>query len=453
MSKSKRLGFVILGLVGLVSLGTGCTPPFSVDVSVRGPDGQQLPTTTNADGLMEVSVSLNQKITFLGTDNSGGALDINKLYWQLIAGDAVEVIGTGGTAEWTFENPGTYTVRLGGINWPYPWPAAQFDQIDLVVIIRPGDSPGGNPLPITGGELQVPADTPNPLVVGTSVAVAISQISGGTPPYTFAWLVNDERVNGNGEDGPQFVFVATVAGTFKISVLITDANGQQVRRDLTLIVIALSPPPPPVPTVNLKVNDQDGPLTLTLAEGASSIKVLVAWGSSDATGLTASSDDDFTGPLALEGNRDVWLTAGTHTLRVEAVGAGGTASDEVQVTVNSSTPPPPPPPPPPLMEIISITLSAPHDGVVYRVGETTTFTVTTTRDGSVGVLLQTMSWPGVLQTTNRVATMNYIWPRPVDPTPPVQPEDGACWFWPEDRDNDPYLKFVSVRVLNLGQNP
>ncbi len=97
-----------------------------------------------------------------------------------------------------------------------------------------------------------------------------------------------------------------------------------------------APPPPSVPTVNLSVNN---------GEVSSGSNVTLSWNSTNANSCVASGG--WSGSKSTSGNEIQTNLVVDTTFNLTCSGAGGDASDSVDVTVTGGEEPPPPPPPPP----------------------------------------------------------------------------------------------------------
>lgn len=146
----------------------------------------------------------------------------------------------------------------------------------------------------------------------------------GVAPYVFDWNFGD----GSTASGQSYDKTYSQAGNFDITLLVTDAAGNQASIVRTVTINDVTPPA--APTVNFTVNGGAGPVTITSGQSAT-----LAWTTSDATSCTASGA--WSGGKATSGSEAVSPTS-TSTYTLTCTGPGGDTAKSV--TVNVSTPNP-----------------------------------------------------------------------------------------------------------------
>ncbi|MEM2702757.1 MAG: PKD domain-containing protein, partial [Candidatus Bathyarchaeia archaeon] len=76
------------------------------------------------------------------------------------------------------------------------------------------------------------------ILVGQQVTFT-STVSGGTPPYTYQWFVNNNPVSG--ATSSSFVFTPTAAGTYYVVLKVTDAAGNTAQSDPARVTVSSVP--------------------------------------------------------------------------------------------------------------------------------------------------------------------------------------------------------------------
>ncbi|MEM3153503.1 MAG: PKD domain-containing protein, partial [Candidatus Bathyarchaeia archaeon] len=95
------------------------------------------------------------------------------------------------------------------------------------------------------------------ILVGQQVTFT-STVSGGTPPYTYQWFVNNNPVSG--ATSSSFVFTPTAAGTYYVVLKVTDAAGNTAQSDPARVTVSS------VPVGGYSVAlTKNAPITLTIA--------------------------------------------------------------------------------------------------------------------------------------------------------------------------------------------
>ncbi|MEM3642084.1 MAG: immunoglobulin domain-containing protein, partial [Candidatus Bathyarchaeia archaeon] len=95
------------------------------------------------------------------------------------------------------------------------------------------------------------------ILVGQQVTFT-STVSGGTPPYTYQWFVNNNPVSG--ATSSSFVFMPTAAGTYYVVLKVTDAAGNTAQSDPARVTVSS------VPVGGYSVAlTKNTPITLTIA--------------------------------------------------------------------------------------------------------------------------------------------------------------------------------------------
>ena len=76
------------------------------------------------------------------------------------------------------------------------------------------------------------------IVVGQSVAFT-STVSGGYPPYSYQWYLNDVAVSGATSSG--WTFTPTSSGIYYVYLKVVDANNNVVQSDVARVSVASVP--------------------------------------------------------------------------------------------------------------------------------------------------------------------------------------------------------------------
>ena len=159
-----------------------------------------------------------------------------------------------------------------------------------------------------------------------------------TPPdyvapasYTVSWVASGGSVNCTGSDGlsnkstltGSVLLSGMSAGNYPYTMTCNNGHGAVVSD--SVIVTVVNPP-----TVDLKVNNQDGPLTFV-----SPAAFALSWISQDAANCSAtSSDGSWTGNVVLAGNHLMQgVATGTYTYSITCTNQQRSGSDSVTVVV------------------------------------------------------------------------------------------------------------------------
>jgi PKD repeat protein len=76
------------------------------------------------------------------------------------------------------------------------------------------------------------------ILVGQQVTFT-STVSGGTPPYTYQWYLNNQPVSGATSN--TWTFTPTAPGTYYVSLKVTDAAGNTARSDPARVTVSSVP--------------------------------------------------------------------------------------------------------------------------------------------------------------------------------------------------------------------
>jgi pectate lyase len=172
-----------------------------------------------ADAGPDHAASAERTLTFVGSATGGVAP--YAFHWDL--GDRASA--TGRTATHIYQAPGTYTVRLTVTDAAG---ARATDMAQARVAVQPLAAGAGPDKTSAPG---------SPL--GWSGAA-----SGGVAPYTFTWSFGD----GSSAAGQSVSHAYASAGTYTVSLTVTDARGTQASDTALAQVISGPQPPPPPPS-------------------------------------------------------------------------------------------------------------------------------------------------------------------------------------------------------------
>ncbi|MEA1929638.1 MAG: PKD domain-containing protein [Patescibacteria group bacterium] len=146
------------------------------------------------------------------------------------------------------------------------------------------------------------------------------QATGGEAPYAFVWNFGDGTEGG----GQNFTRAYSEAGDMVVTLTVTDFADSTSEVSHT---ITINEAPVNAPTVDLKVNNEDGPVTIIEGTVAT-----LSWSTTDATECVASG--------AWSGDKSIGdsesfddLVAGTYAYILTCTGFGGLANDSVTVNV------------------------------------------------------------------------------------------------------------------------
>ena len=149
-------------------------------------------------------------------------------------------------------------------------------------------------------------------------------VSGGSGAYSYVWDFDD----GEQTAGQAVTHAYSSSGSKTVTVTVTDTDSRQASANVSLTI--QTPDNPSAPTVDLKVNNQDGSIsvaanaTVTLSWSTTNASTCVASGAWSGERSTGSSET--TAPLA---------AGSTNVFTLTCTGVGGSASDSVTVNVQN----------------------------------------------------------------------------------------------------------------------
>ncbi len=175
-------------------------------------------------------------------------------------------------------------------------------------------------------------------VVGTALAFSGSGStdSDGTIA-SYAWTFGDNTTG----TGASVSKTYTAAGTYSVSLLVTDNRGATATKQATITISpgTQPPPPPPSPPNAPPVAEANGPYTaqvgvpVTLSSASSTNAASFSWALGNGQTATGASPSV------------TYSAAGTFTVVLTVTSSSGaTSTDQATVTVTAAPPPPPPPP-------------------------------------------------------------------------------------------------------------
>ena len=143
------------------------------------------------------------------------------------------------SSSWTFTptSVGSYTVYLN-------------------VTDNAGATAQSNTVPVTVNPWPTVSITPTSVVMDMGQSVTFtSTVSGGTPPYTYQWYLNDVPVTG--ATSPTWTFTPTSPGSYTVYVNVTDSGDPTVKSNVASV------------TVNLPLSVSISPTSVTMDVGQS----------------------------------------------------------------------------------------------------------------------------------------------------------------------------------------
>src|SRR5207245_1272347 len=164
-------------------------------------------------------VTQNSPVLFNATvSGNSGNLDFQ---WRLA--DGTYVAGNTNPMSYTFSTPGNYTLALRV--YDYGSGASAYASHSVIVLSSPTSVTFSVP---TGGLFGYPGI----LTVGNPATFTASLLSGGRPPYSFAWTFGD----GGTGTGVQASHTYTTAGSYTVVLRLTEANGAVATASVYVIV-------------------------------------------------------------------------------------------------------------------------------------------------------------------------------------------------------------------------
>ncbi len=230
--------------------------------------------------------------------------------------------------------------------------------------------------------------------------------STAQPTATYGWTWDDGTPSGSGKTASH---TYAQAGTYNVTLTVTDAGGTDSKTQPVTVSAPPSPPPPPPPPPVANFTPSCTWLTCNF-DGSSS--------TAQATATYRWTWDDGTPSGSGKTASHTYGAAGTYNVTLTVTDAGGTDSKTQPVTV--SAPPPPPPPPPPPATSLLFTQDPPnglHVGGSFSVqvtaydsqgGTATGFTglVSLTLEGQI--VLGVLSGQKSVNAVNGIATFNNL---------------------------------------------
>ncbi len=273
--------------------------------------GQTTISPTITSPVAGASFDVGQAVNFQASATGGSSP--YSFTWNF--GDGTAAFGSSHSK--TYTTAGTFTVELT---------ASDFNGVSNTVTrsISITNPLVNNPLTAT---ITTPANNAD-LNVGQAVNFQASA-TGGSSPYSFTWNFGD----GTAAFGSSHSKTYTTAGTFTVELTASDFEGVVDSKSITVNVIEQSNP---TPSIDLKANNQDGTLTVTV-----NTPVTLTWSSQNVTVCTASGS--WTGSRSLGSSEVVTpTTAGSRTYTLTCTDAdNATVSDSVTVVATDDSVPPP----------------------------------------------------------------------------------------------------------------
>jgi PKD repeat protein len=157
-----------------------------------------------------------------------------------------------------------------------------------------------------------------------------ADVTGGMEPYTIRWDFGDGITDEENDDGVEHTF--DIAGTYRVSVLVTDSTGRTAS-DSILITVE---PPPPLTAVEIIPSDTEG-----IAPATFEFEANVTGGTEPYTYSWDFGDGSVEIDVDDETMEHTFDIAGTYNVDLTVIDSTGqSASDSILITVE---PPPTPP--------------------------------------------------------------------------------------------------------------
>jgi PKD repeat protein len=171
-----------------------------------------------------------------------------------------------------------------------------------------------------------------------------ADVTGGMEPYTIRWDFGDGITDEENDDGVEHTF--DIAGTYRVSVLVTDSTGRTAS-DSILVTVE---PPPPLTAVEIIPSDTEG-----IAPATFEFEANVTGGTEPYTYSWDFGDGSVEIDVDDETMEHTFGIAGTYNVDLTVIDSTGqSASDSILVTVEPPAPPASTPgptsPEPPIIE-------------------------------------------------------------------------------------------------------
>jgi PKD repeat protein len=230
-------------------------------------------------------------LTIMFTDQSTGTAPLTYA-WDFTNDGTRD--STSQNPSFTYQTPGTYTVKLTVTN-----------ALGTDVETKSGYITVTPPIPPTA------AFTSNKQAGTAPLTVRFTDQSTGTAPLTFAWDCNNDGTRDSTSQNPSFTYSA--AGTYTVKLTVSNVAGSDEETKIGFITVS---PAPVAPTAAFNADIQSGtlPLTVTFTDQSTGTAPLTyAWdfkndGSTDSTAQNPS----FT-----------YTTAGTYTVKLTVTNVAG----------------------------------------------------------------------------------------------------------------------------------
>jgi heat shock protein HslJ len=253
-AKSYQVADTVLQLVGEQGVLNYSLTPINRPEEIQPPQARfNMPEEAN----------VNQVVTFDGTVSSG---QVPLISWAWNFGDGVT--GSGQVVDHVYQNPGTYRVELV-VTDQRGYQDSEAQDIVIAVVVAPTPPPTQAPQPTP---TQAPQSTPTlpppptataepteaPVIppqasiqgpdsgqVGEPISLdASASVAGSSPITSYSWNFGDGTSAGPSPE-PFITTIYNQGGSFQVSVVVTDENGQSSSATMEVTISA----PPDVPAL------------------------------------------------------------------------------------------------------------------------------------------------------------------------------------------------------------
>ncbi len=317
-----------------VTNNTGGTGTDDMQVVVSG--GSQSVPVANAGSNQTLTLPTNST-ALNGSGSSGSNLSYN---WSLQSGPSQYSLSSPNIANPTVTNltAGTYTFKLSVSDVTGATSTA-----NVQVAVNQGSSGGGaNPaIAAAGADKSITLPTNSVWLIGSG---SYSQGGGSITSYGWSQVSGPNTATLSGMSSSNYEAKNLIAGTYVFRLTVTNTFGNTGTDDVQVIVSGTTPPPPPPSGGGGNTVAAAGPdQSITLP---TSSVILIGSGSYAVNGyITGFNWAQVSGPntasltsYSPSNYQASGLVGGTYVFRLTVTSnSGGTATDDIQITVNGGT--------------------------------------------------------------------------------------------------------------------
>jgi hypothetical protein len=205
----------------------GCT--FAVPASQTPPalaspspvPANQIPVINYVTSQQQVTPSSGSRITCVATDADGDTLTYA---WSAENG---QITGTGDTITWTSpETAGSYNIRVSVTDGKG---GEAKDSVTIAVTSKPNHAPIASLIVGQKNQPQINVVQQTPPVKVKRWSTTEIECKAEDPEgdvLTYKWGATGGKIEG---EGPRVIYIATTAGDFGVTVIVTDSKGAQTK--------------------------------------------------------------------------------------------------------------------------------------------------------------------------------------------------------------------------------